>query len=420
MLSQGEAMRQILSAYTSIRRPVAIVMVLAGLLTLLSYPAAAQTPRRGLENPAALNSFFRALDAMKSGRRLDPVRVAHYGDSHTAADILTANIRRQFQRDFGDGGPGFMIARNPFSTPRRGVTSGATTGWTTDGIGKNAGNDGFYGLAGISLTTEKADERMWLETSCNHFELYYLRWPGGGTIDITVDGASVLEKPISLNSDAPEPDYFQYDCPSSSTHRIEIRTLKSGRTRILGIVAENIAPRSGISYDVLGINGARLVRLLSWNSNTLADNVIERNPDLIILAYGTNEVTDDNWTVESYAHLLEEILDRFRRAAPKASIIVFGPPDRADNPVAGSKMPQLIEAQRRAATKAGAAFWCSYDAMGGAGAMNNWVAQGLGQGDHVHLTGPGYLKMGDMFYEDLMKAYAASKVKSRPPAAASR
>jgi len=424
MLSQGEGMRQMLSAtYTSIRRLAAglgSALALLGLLTFLSYEGVAQTPRRGIENPAALSSFFKALDDMKNGRRLEPVRVAHYGDSHTAADILTADIRHQFQRDFGDGGPGYIIARNPFSTPRRGVTSGATTGWSVDGIGKNAGNDGFYGLAGISLTTEKADERMWLETNCNHFEVYYLRWPGGGTIDITVDGSSVLEQPMSLNSDAPLPDYFQYDLPSSSNHRIEIRTLKPGRIRILGIVAENIAPRSGVSYDVLGINGARLVRLLSWNSNTLADNVIERSPDLIILAYGTNEVTDDNWTVESYAHLLEEILDRFRRAAPKASIIVFGPPDRADNAVAGNKMPQLIEAQRRAAKLAGAAFWCSYDAMGGSGAMNNWVSLGLGQGDHVHLTGPGYLKMGDMFYEDLMKAYAASKAKPRPAAAASR
>jgi len=424
MLSQAEGMRQMLSANcTSIRQLAAApgtFILLLGLLSCVSLKVIAQTPRRGIENPAALSSFFKALDEMKNGQRLEPVRIAHYGDSHTAADILTADIRRQFQHDFGDGGPGYMIARNPFSTPRRGVISGATTGWSIDGIGKNAGSDGFYGLAGISLTTERAEERMWLETTCNHFDVYYLRWPGGGTIDITVDGASVLDQPMSLNSDLPQPDYFQHDMPSSSSHRIEIRTLKPGRTRILGIVAEHIAPRSGVSYDVLGINGARLVRLLSWNSNTLADNVIERSPDLIILAYGTNEVTDDNWTVESYAHLLGEILDRFRRAAPKASIIVFGPPDRADNPVAGSKMPKLIEAQRRAAKLAGAAFWCSYDAMGGSGAMNNWVSQGLGQGDHVHLTGPGYLKMGDMFYEDLMKAYAAAKAKPRLPTAATR
>ena len=63
-----------------------------------------------------------------TGRRRT-VRIVHYGDSHTAADILTAEIRRQFQHDFGNGGAGYMIARNPFSTPRRGVASGATPGW---------------------------------------------------------------------------------------------------------------------------------------------------------------------------------------------------------------------------------------------------------------------------------------------------
>ena len=149
----------------------------------------AQSQRRGLENSQGLKSFFEALDDMKNGRRLEAVRIAHYGDSHIAADILTAEIRHQFQRDFGDGGPGYIVARNPMSTPRKGVSSGATSGWSVDGIGKNGENDGFYGLAGISLTTHKADERMWLETSCNHFEVYYMRWPGGGTVDITVDGA---------------------------------------------------------------------------------------------------------------------------------------------------------------------------------------------------------------------------------------
>lgn len=389
------------------------VFVIIAVASLLRNPQTVQSERHGIENPQALKNFFKALDEMKSGRRIEPVRIAHYGDSHTAADILTAEIRHKFQNDFGNGGPGYMVARNPMSTPRKGVVSGATAGWTIDGIGKGSGNDGSYGLAGISLTTTKPDERMWLETSCNHFEVYYMRWPGGGTIDITVDGASVLDRPLSLNSDLPGPDYFLYDAVANTNHRIEIRTVTPGRTRILGIVAENIAPHSGVSYDVLGINGARLVRLFSWNLNLLADNVIERKPDLIILAYGTNEVTDDDWTIESYSKKLADILDRFRRAAPEASIIVFGPPDRADNPVAGNKMPQLLEAQRRAAKQIGAAFWCSFDAMGGPGSMNTWASQGLGQGDHVHLTGPGYVKMGDMFYEDVMKAYTESRPASR-------
>ena len=393
---------------------VAIGAVLGVLAVFVLAPAdTAQSQRAGIENAAALNTFFRSLDALKAGRKLEPVRIVHYGDSHTAADILTAEIRHRFQHDFGDGGPGYIVARNPFSTPRRGVNSGATPGWNVDGIGKNnAGNDGFYGLAGISLTTDKSDERIWLQTVCNHFEVYFLKWPGGGTIDITVDGASVLDRPMSLNSDLPEPDYYSYDTPADRDHRLEIRTVTPGKARILGIVAEHISPGPGISYDVLGINGARAVRLLSWNRTVFVDNIVERKPDLIIVAYGTNEVTDSDWSVESYARMFSGILKNFRRAAPDASIIVFGPPDRADVPLAGSKMPQMIEAQRRAAKEAGAAFWCSYDAMGGAGSMNNWATQGLAQGDHVHLSGPGYLKLGDMFYEDLLRAYNESKART--------
>ena len=57
---------------------------------------------------------------------------------------------------------------------------------------------------------------------------------------------------------------------------------------------------------------------------------------------------------------------------------------------------------------ANAAFWNSYTAMGGAGSMNTWVSQGLGQNDHVHLTGAGYVRLGDLFYQDLLRAYVAA------------
>jgi len=365
-------------------------------------PTPALRSVRGIENPAALERFFKSLSSVK--RRIEPVRIMHFGDSHTAADLLTAQIRNQFQRDFGDGGAGYMVPGNPMkSTPRRGVISGATSGWAVDGLGSRAEPNGIYGLAGLSLSTTEKDQRAWLETNCNHFEVYYLRQPGGGNIDIMLDGQSVLEQPISLASDAPLPDYYTFDTPADRQHRIEVRTTTPGKARILGIVTEHIAP--GVSYDVLGINGARANRLISWNDTAFVDNIVQRKPDLIIVAYGTNEVTDPDWTVESYQRMFAAILQRFRRAAPQASIIVYCPPDRGDVALAGSKMPAMIEAQRRAAFQAGAAFWSSYGAMGGSGSMNVWSSIGLGQGDHVHLTKDGYLRMGTMFYEDIMDAY---------------
>lgn len=366
---------------------------------------AAQVSAKGVENAANLAPFFRKLDALKRKAVLEPVRIAHFGDSHVAADILTADIRNRFQADFGNGGAGYMIARNPFSTPRRGVTSGASSGWSINGIGKGAGNDGAYGMAGISMSTDSANEKMWIETNTNRFEVYLLKGPGAATIDITVDGASILDQPMSLKAGTPTVEMIPYDSAMVGMHRLEIVTLSKGQTRILGIASEQITPDSGICYDVLGINGARVSRISGWNQKVLFDTMKYRMPDLIIVAYGTNEVTDKDWTVESYSKMMAGILKMFKAAAPNTSIIVFGPPDRADNSDATTRMPAMLEAQRKAAKDAGAAFWCSFDAMGGPGSMETWVTQGLGQGDRVHLSSAGYHRIGDMFYDDISKAY---------------
>jgi lysophospholipase L1-like esterase len=375
-------------------------------------PVLKASVHRGLENPAALNTFFAQLDRVKRKINIEPLRIAHFGDSHVAADLLTAYIRRHFQADFGNGGDGLLIAKNPFSTPRRGVDMGTSGGWVVDGIGKGAGNDGAYGMAGISITAEKKDERIWVEATTNHFDVYVLKGPGSATIDVSVDGVSVLDRPMNLSSEKTSVEVIPYDTPLVGRHRLELRTVTPGRARILGIASEQIEPGAGVCYDVLGINGARASRVLGWNDRVLCDTLSKRSPDLIIVAYGTNEVTDKDWNIASYSAMFAGILKMFKRAAPKASIIVFGPPDRADNTDATSRMPDMLAAQRKAAKEAGAAFWCSYDAMGGAGAMDNWVSNHLGQPDHVHLTKDGYQRIGDMFYEDVKKAYLEWKTRA--------
>lgn len=366
---------------------------------------ASKHPTHNLENAAALTSFFRSLTAAKSGQRLEPVRIMQFGDSHTAADILTAQIRRRFQADFGDGGPGFLVPRNPMSTRRRGVTSGASSGWVIEGIGGRIAPDNIYGPAGIALGTSLPNERVWLQTAANHFEIYYVLQPGGGSIDIEMDGATVLEAPISLAARVPRLGHFSRDEPSLSTHRLEVRTRTPGKVRLLGMVGERI--NSGVAYDVFGINGARASRLLGLDASAFTSVLAERKPDLIILAFGTNEAGDPGWTGAGYERLLVRILRRIHAAAPQASLLIYGPPDRADLPLAARRMSLLVETERRAAIAGNAAFWSSYDAMGGAGSMKAWTMRGLAQTDQVHLTTAGYVRIADLFYEDLMRAYAA-------------
>jgi lysophospholipase L1-like esterase len=354
----------------------------------------------GVENLKGLDHFYEALEQVKSGSRLEPVRVIHFGDSHVAADVLTRSIRDHLQNDFGDGGPGFIVPGNPMATKRARVSSGATDGWVVQGIGGKYSPDRIYGPAGINLMTTTAGQQAWVEATSNHFEVYFVREPGGGSVEIRIDGSNELQEPFSLLARTPKLDYLTFDLPDSGSHRLELRTLNNGRVRLLGIVAEQISP--GVRYDVFGINGAKANRLLTWNGPAFSAALKALAPDLIILAYGTNELTDGDWTRESYQTLYEEIIQRLRAAAPQASILIVGPPDRADVEV-GMRLRLMNESLRDIALANGTSFWSAYEAMGGAGSMNRWLGTGLAQADRVHLTAAGYNVLGGRFYKDLME-----------------
>lgn len=354
-----------------------------------------------IENTEALAKFFQTLAAAQTKHRIDPVRIMHFGDSHVAADVLTREIRERFQAEFGDGGAGFIVPRNPMATKRRGVLSGFTEGWVVEGIGGRYSADGLYGPAGINIATSDPGERAWVEASGNHFEVYFARQPNGGKVEITIDGVDALKEPLLLNSRVPKLDSVAIDVPDDAPHRLEVRTLSPGRVRLLGIVAEHLS--GGVSYDVFGINGAKASRILSWNQPALVAAIKARDPNLIILAYGTNELTDGTCTDISYESLLSEILQLFHNAAPNASILVFAPPDRSDLPLT-ARLKELISAERRAALANNAAFWSAFDAMGGASSMQKWVRLGLAQPDRVHLNAAGYARLADKFYEDLQRA----------------
>ena len=72
-----------------------------------------------VDNAAALIPFFEQLYRHQRGEVAGPVHILHYGDSHTAADEWTGDLRTHFQEKFGDGGSGFSLAGRPWNSYRR-------------------------------------------------------------------------------------------------------------------------------------------------------------------------------------------------------------------------------------------------------------------------------------------------------------
>ncbi len=356
-----------------------------------------------VENAAALVPFFEQLYRHQRGELDGAVHILHYGDSHTAADEWTGDLRNRFQEKFGDGGSGFSLAGRPWNSYRRmDLRSGSTRGWHSDGLVGRSG-DGVYGLGGVSMSTTKPHEAVYLDANAADFELFYYQQPGGGTLQIYDNGVPTEQVPTEGE---PGPAYYHLQT-IPGMHRVEAETLDRGPVRLFGWVAENT---TGVTYETLGINGAEASIILGWNEETLRSNIERRNPALIVLAYGTNEAGRKDWTLESYRDMYSQLIARLRTAAPTSSILVVGPPDRTQRIrkvgwQTMEKIDVISEAQRQAALANGCAFWDLRAKMGGKGSMFKWVAAGMAQADHVHFTGSGYKMIADAVFRDLMSQY---------------
>ncbi len=391
-------------------RNIVALAVLVALLVLPRATSAAEFADVAIEakDGRAMEWFYESL--RRTEARESITRILHYGDSHIAADILTGALRQRFQRGFGDAGLGFVLAGKPWQWYwRKGLSSYSSKGWRVDGLSQaSLATDNRLGLAGVSLSAYRAGEWVCLEAAGARFDLYLMKQAGGGTVDVLLDGA-LYHHGLSLLSSKPEPLYLEVAAGYDGSHTIELRVASTGWVRIFGVVAERDRP--GVVYDALGINGARADRPLMWDRRILKDNIERRDPDLIVISYGSNEVGDADLDLAEYGKSFSALLTRLHTAAPRASLLVISPPDRATRAGARwqtiNRMSLLVETQRQAAFRSGAAFWDLFHAMGGAGSIERWATlpAPLAQTDRVHLTATGYRLVAENLYRQLMLAY---------------
>lgn len=367
---------------------------------------------------AALARFHAALADLEAGRDDDgKVRVLLYGASHTQADVYPGYLRAYLQTRFGDGGSGFLSlhrVNNFFRYTSWSIDE--TKGWTVEHAQRReARKDGLFGLLGASgSSANKRDKTLLIPSSgtrAGQYELYYLAQPGGGSFRLLVDG----NKLATVDTDAKQigPGYHAFTVDEGE-HVIEVRVVGDGEVRIFGITAEREQP--GVVVDTLGIAGTRASNMLDWNEAIHADNLAHRKPDLIVLAYGTNEATDEDQSISRYKANLREVIGRLQRAAPQASCLLVGPgdfPRELDDDVwtVRPRVIEIVEAQRDVAYELGCGFWDMMAFMGGSNSMHTWATSRpqMASKDHIHLTKRGYVRMGMVLTDALMAGFDRAK-----------
>jgi lysophospholipase L1-like esterase len=219
--------------------------------------------------------------------------------------------------------------------------------------------------------------------------------------------------PLALAEAAPLGDgmtlqTFALSVPSADTPTALELYLPAG-SRFLGLDLRTGRP--GVVYDELGLNGAELTDLDRWDP-TLRRMLLERaHPDLVVLAYGTNDEGLGAPDREAYPARARALLQAIREASG-APVLVVGPLDRLGR-ARRQRLPLkagaewVIQTLKTTALAAGCAFWDARQAMGGYGSIQKWRRSGLAQKDLVHLTGPGYQKLGDLLADRLLAGVRA-------------
>ncbi|WP_394826014.1 GDSL-type esterase/lipase family protein [Pendulispora albinea] len=382
-----------------------------------------------VEDPTgrALDAFYAQL--ARTERKERPggsaaiTRVLHYGDSVITSDLISGTMRRRFQDRFGDAGHGFVLTANPWEWYfHNDVVHAASEGWNISRITGPFSGDHIYGLGGVSFHTAGAATATFgtpakgdYGRKVSRFDVYYLEQPGGGDIDLAVAGSET--ETFSTRGASKASRVYTKQVPDGAA-TLTLRTRGNGDARVFGVALERDEP--GVVYDALGANGARARLWDQMDGAHWADQMALRKPALIILQYGTNESEDGGIQVDAYVQKLGALIDKVKTGAPGASVMVASPLDRAEKTESGGFrtrkiIVQLVDLQRKTALEHQVAFFNTYEAMGGSGAMGRWVHANpqLGSWDLTHPTPAGGEMVGNLMFKALMAGYTAYSAREK-------
>ena len=328
------------------------------------------------------------------------IHIVQFGDSHTAADVMTGTLRTQLQNKLGNGGMGWGMPMY-FSGQRLVRYGYDNNGWQP--ISSRQQRDHNYTLGGLIAVPKFNGATLTIKSKQSELSQ---------KIKVNLRQAATDGKFLGRDAQGHQ---FEIEAPikDNTWQTVEfvaqlpftITASNAERSAIGGWWAKNQNGRGAV-VSALGINGAELSYWNRWNDGW-QQNLKSISPELIILAYGTNEAFNDNIDVEKYKKLLISKVDQIRVASPDTAIMIVSAPESLKN-ITGQcgirpiKLTAIQNVQYQVAQQKHTLYWNWQQAMGGECSMKSWINQGLGRKDGVHFSEAGYQKLGQALAEGLL------------------
>jgi lysophospholipase L1-like esterase len=393
------------------------------------------------EADTVLDGFFQALRTSLPSKEL--IRVLHYGDSQVEGDRITSFLRKRLQEQYGGCGIGLIPVVDGSGT-RTTLLQRADRAWSRTlafGPDYNKSLPGNYGILGtyytytpirhISPVKPTSGQSPYTREAVSKFD-----FSASEPVSIELmpsdiaKGKSREVKNIKLlyrNPGAPfqlsvqtAGDTLEKNLDSSRSLRMFRYRLKKDFEGVRFSFKSRKSPElyamaldcnTGIAVDNIPFRGSSGTEFTRMDKNLLQQQLKALNVKFIILQFGVNVVPFLTSNYAFYEQQLYTQLELIKSVAPQVSILVVGVSDMSrkegEEYVSYPNIEAVRDAQRRAAFKAGCAFWDLYEAMGGKNSMPSWVFADppLANKDFTHFTPKGARLVSEMLYKALMTAY---------------
>ena len=387
-------------------------------LILLSCSLAATATTTAIEDFGDSNAkmLWQSFREVKQQKRQRPLRILQLGDSHTAGDYFTGQLRQSLQQEYGNAGIGWLTPGYIPNQRSAQVLMRHPSQWKLVDS-KQQKHTGTFPLGGL---LQKPSNNSALEMRIKDpqpqgkWTVHLWQQSPHKPWQIKLPNGKIRQLAASDKNRAA---WRHIEMPIDGTQLHGMKLLAPKSSKLAGILLDKKAP--GITLDALGITGSVAAVINRWDVATLKQQLSWRAHELIVLAYGTNEAFSNDFQQAIYEEELVKSIRLLRKLNPKAAILLIGAPASAKTKPPLSKgicrlpqPPALIrvqQSQRKIAKQEKTLYWDWAAAMGGNCIVEQWLKQKpeLMRPDMVHLSKEGYYLSADRFYQAIQQQITA-------------
>jgi len=336
------------------------------------------------------------------------INIVQIGGSHIQADIFSGRLRNRFQELGGEqnAGRGLMF---PYRLAKTNIPTGYyfrhTGKWTTC---RNVERKKKckLGLAGITSNTNDTLSSLSLVISKENIldysfsKLKIFHNTDSLSYEIMIDSSLLKMQFTNLDAGYTE---VELNYPVDSLY-IGFTKTDSIQTRfqLYGILPES--EKQGVVFHNVGINGAGVPSFL--RCDLFVQQLREVKPDLVILGLGINDAYGKNFSQSNYENNYDTLINRILQAAPNTAILYLTNNDSyLYRRYVNRNGIKVQKSMKKLALKHNAAVWDMFEVMGGLNSVVLWQRAGLSKTDKIHFTKKGYLFIGDLLFDSIMKSF---------------